>query len=214
MAVYLFFDESGDLAFSQAGSRYFFFGAITTRSPELLTNPLCQLQYELLASGMEIERFHASEDRQAVRDRVFEIISKVGGFEFDVVVIEKRKANPVLHDEVRFYPQFANYLLQYIFARYSDPTEPIVVVTDTLPVKRTRKAVEKAFKGYIAKHLGTRPYTLVHHSSAAHALLQVADYCTWAVHKRWLGDLRSYELIRKFIKSEFDIFKAGEQSFY
>ena len=82
----------------------------------------------------------------------------------------------------------------------------VVVVTDTLPVKRTKRAVEKAFKGYIAQNLGSRPYTLVHHSSAAHACLQIADYCTWAVHRKWQhGDGRSYDLIRPFIRSELEI---------
>jgi len=91
VAVYLFFDESGDLNFTLSGSRYYFFGALTTRTPELLTNPLSKLQYELLAEGVEVERFHASEDRQVVRDRVFAIIREIGGFEFDAVVIDKRK---------------------------------------------------------------------------------------------------------------------------
>lgn len=215
MAVYLFFDESGDLNFSPNGSPYYFFGALTTRKPESLSNPLNRLQYELLAQGVEIERFHASEDRQAVRDQVFGVIQSVGGFEFDVVVIEKRKTHPSLHDEARFYPKFANYLLKYVFARYADPDEPLVVVTDTLPVKRTKRAVEKAFKAYIARHLGERLYTLVHHGSASHACLQVADYCTWAVQKKWQrGDVRSYALIQPFLKSEFDIFWSGAEYFY
>jgi len=215
MAIYLFFDESGDLNFSPNGSSYYFFGALTTRNPELLSNPLSRLQYDLLAEGVELERFHASEDRQAVRDRVFEVITSVGGFEFDVVVIEKRKTHPSLHDEVRFYPKFANYLLRYVFQRYAEVGEPIVVVTDTLPVKRTKRAVAKAFKEYIARNLRDRPYALVHHASASHACLQVADYCTWAVHKKWQSnDRRSYDLIKSFLRSEFDIFASGGEYFY
>ncbi len=103
VALYLFFDESGDLNFSPAGSRYYFFGALTTRDPERLTNPLSRLQYQLLADGLEIERFHASEDRLAVRDRVFDGILATGGFDFDAAVIEKRNARAVLDDEARFY---------------------------------------------------------------------------------------------------------------
>jgi hypothetical protein len=215
LAVYLFFDESGDLHFASGGSKYYFFGALTTRHPELITAPLTGLRYELLAQGVEIERFHAAEDRQAVRDRVFPIIMGAGGFEYDVVVIEKAKANPVLHDPIRFYPQFANYLLKYVFARYIDPKERIVIVTDTLPIEKKRRAVEKAFKFYISANLGARPYTLVHQASAAHACLQAADYLTWAVHKKWShGDLRSYIQIGTAIRSEFEIFAAGSEHFY
>ena len=215
MAVYLFFDESGDFAFSPSGSRYYFFGALTTHDPMPLTHALTALRYQLLGSGLEIERFHAAEDRQAVRDRVFSTIKMVGSIEFDLVAIEKRKANPVLYDPVRFYPQFANYLMKYVFARYADPAEPIVIVTDTIPVQRKRKAVEKAFKTYVSRNLGKRPYTLVHQSSGSHACLQAADYLTWAVHKKWThGDRRSYDMVRHLIRSEFDIFAGGGEYFY
>ena len=147
MALYLFFDESGDLNFSPIGSRYYFFGALTTRDPERLTNPLSRLRYQLLADGLEIERFHASEDRQAVRDRVFEVILATGGFDFDAAVIKKRNARAVLDDEARFYPLFAARLLKHVFDRHPDPDERVVVVTDTLPVKRTKRAVEMATWG-------------------------------------------------------------------
>ncbi len=96
--------------------------------------------------------------------------------------------------------------IKHLFDRHPDPDEQVVVVTDTLPVKRTKRAVEKAFKTYIAQNLGSRSYTIVHHSSAAHACLQVADYCTWAVQRKWQhGDERSYQLIRPFVRSELEI---------
>jgi hypothetical protein len=173
------------------------------------------LRYRLIAEGIEIERFHASEDRQAVRDEVFKILSEGEGFEFDAVVVEKRKVNPVLHDAVRFYPQFANYLLRYVFNRYDDPAERIVVITDTLPIKKRRKAVEKAFKSYIRRQLGARPFSILHHASASHTCLQAADYCNWAIYKKWKdGEHRPHELISHFVRSEFDILARGTERFY
>ena len=112
MTVFLFFDESGNLDFSPSGTKYYLFGALTTRKPGTLLRALSDLRYELISEGTEIEAFHASEDRQAVRDRVFEVLETQGGFAFDCVVIEKRKVNPVLYHPVRFYPQFADYLLK------------------------------------------------------------------------------------------------------
>lgn len=215
MTVYLFFDESGDFNFSAHGSRYYFFGALTTRDPVPLSHPMNELRYRLYAGGLELEYFHAAEDRQAIRDQVFEILTRVGGFEYDVVAIEKRKVDPVLHDERRFYPRFANDLLRYVFDRYADPNQRIVVITDRLPVKKTKQAVEKAFKLYIANNLGARPYSILHHSSAAHPCLQAADYCTWAIQRRWRdGDSRSYDLIKTFVRTEIDIFSAATEVFY
>ncbi|MCK4821137.1 hypothetical protein KA005_35560, partial [bacterium] len=67
MSVFLFFDESGDLNFSPIGSKYYFFGVLTTQFPSQLENALNELRYSLYKDGLDIEYFHASEDRQAVR---------------------------------------------------------------------------------------------------------------------------------------------------
>jgi hypothetical protein len=176
---------------------------------------LSDLRYDLISNGVEIEEFHASEDRQVVRDQVFQILADAGDFDFDAVVVEKRKASPVLHDSIRFYPQFANYLLRYVFKRYADPTERVVVITDTLPVKKRRKAIEKAFKSYIRANLRRRPFSLLHHSSGSHACLQAADYCNWAIYRKWKdGETRPYEMISRFVRSEFEIFARGRKVFY
>jgi len=216
MAIFIFFDESGNLDFSPTGTRYYFFGALTTRTPAKLVGPLNELRYDLIGSGLEIEYFHATEDKQAVRNEVFDRIVKVGSFEYDCIVIEKRKLNPILHIPQRFYPQFASYLLQYIFNRYQDdPAERIVVITDKIPVKRKRKAIEKAFMTYIRQNLQSRPFSILHHRSASHAGLQAADYCNWAIHKKWKdNERRPYNLIRQFIKSELDILQTGSEHFY
>lgn len=215
MPVFLFFDESGDLNFSPIGSKYYFFGVLTTQSPSQLTNALNELRYSLYEDDLGFEYFHASEDRQAVRNQVFNVISSVGEFEFDSIIIEKSKANPVFRDEKRFYPQFANYLLAYVFKRYRDLGERVILITDRLPVKKKRKAVEKTFKSYIARNLGSRPYSILHHSSAAHACLQAADYCMWAVQRKWRNnDERSFKLIEQFVQSEFDIFQYGKMKYY
>ena len=213
--LYLFFDESGDLNFSKNGSPFYYFGALTTLDPLPLSHALTELRYDLIETGLELEKFHAAEDRQAVRDRVFATIAATGGFEYDAVVVEKRKTHPTLQDQVKFYPKLAGYLLQYVFARYPDPSQRIVVVTDRLPVQRKRDVVQKAFKTFIRNRLGERPFAILHHTSAAHPCLQAADYCTWAIHKKWRDkEMRPHAAVRAFIRSEFDIFAVGTEYHY
>lgn len=213
--AYLFVDESGDLNFSPSGSDYYCFGALSIDDPGPLVDAIAHLRYKLLQEGLELSRFHASEDRQMVRDRVFSTICSIGGFEFDSVVVEKRKAYLKFHEAARFYPKFCNYLLEYVLPRWRDRPQRLVVLTDRLPLKRDRKAAEKTIKTAIRRQLGEREFTLLHSASAAEPCLQVADYCLWAVHRKWeRHDLRSYELIRPFVRSEFDIFRWGRQRFY
>ncbi len=214
MALYLFFDESGNLDFSGKGTKFFAFGCLTTKDPASLLHPLAALRYQLLEEGVDLECFHAAEDRQSVRNTVFAILAEVGGFEFDAVLIEKSKTPAALHDPPHFYPRFARDLLARVFLRFQNH-EPIILVTDRLPIKRKRQAVEKALRSFLRNDLGSRPFTIVHHSSASHLCLQAADYCMWAIYRKWsLGDDRSYNLIRSFVRSEVDILQATNEHFY
>lgn len=74
--TYIFLDEAGNLAFSSNGTRFFVLGALMMGRPSRLYADLAHLKYELIEQGINIEHFHAAEDSQFVRDRVFEIIQR------------------------------------------------------------------------------------------------------------------------------------------
>jgi hypothetical protein len=95
--LYLFLDESGDFNFSATGTKYFTFTAITKGRPFAGDEPLSSLKYDLIECGFAIECFHAAEDRQIVRDKVFQILSNnLGTVRIDSLIIEKRKTGPAL----------------------------------------------------------------------------------------------------------------------
>ncbi|MBP7675536.1 MAG: hypothetical protein KBB14_04375 [Thermoanaerobaculia bacterium] len=82
----------------------------------------------------------------------------------------------------------------------------IIVITDRLPLKSRRGAIEKAIKQTLAKVLprGTS-YRVLHHASMSASLLQAADYCNWAVfRKAERADDRSYSLIEGSISFVFN----------
>jgi hypothetical protein len=209
VAVYLFFDESGNLDFSTNGSRHFCFGVLTLRDPVTLTAALAELRYSLLAQGLELELFHAAEDRQAVRDQVFATMARVGGLELDLLVADKRAMHPVLRDPFEFYCRHGYVVLEAALDRVRHLDETLVIVTDTLPLHRERKALAKAFRMAIRNSLGDQRFEIAHHSSTAHAGLQAVDYCTWALQRKLRGDGRSYELIREWIRSEWEADGVG-----
>jgi uncharacterized protein DUF3800 len=203
MAVFLFVDESGDFDFGQSGSRFFLFGVLSTRRPATFEAVLTKLRYELLEEGHEIECFHATDDRQIVRDRVFAVLGDAAPFDLDFLIVEKQSVPEPWRDPARFYPRLGHVLIQRVLARYASDDERIVVVTDRIPIKRQRNAVEKAFKTSIRQTLGDRTFSIVHHASSAHAALQAVDYCVWAVQRKLRnGDGRSYQLIAEWIRSE------------
>ena len=216
--LYVFLDEAGDFNFSATGTKFFTFTTITKTRPFSWDTPLISLKYDLIEVGLDIEYFHAAEDRQAVRDQVFTIIgNNLENLRIDSLVIEKRKTGPVLQELEKFYPRMIGYLIRYVLEpRNLKDYEEVIVITDSIPVSRKREAIEKAVKQTLSRMLpnGTR-YKILHHASKSCTGLQIADYCNWAIFRKWeRGDLRSYELIRSGIRSEFDIFKSGPRHYY
>lgn len=216
--LYIFLDEAGDFNFSANGSKYFTMGCVSRERPFGDYSEFVNLKYDLVEHGMNIEYFHASEDRQAVRDQVFDIIARnLAGMRVDAVVVEKRKTGPGLYEPSKFYPRMLGYLLRYVLQGHSlDRYKEVVVFTDRIPLKGKRDAVEKTVKTTLANMLPkSARYRLLHHDSKSNFQLQIADYCTWAIHRKWSrNDSRSYDVISPAVKSEFDIFRNGMRYYY
>jgi hypothetical protein len=58
-------------------------------------------------------------------------------------------------------------------------------------------------------------YRVLHHASKSNLELQVADYCNWAVFRKWeRGDLRSYAVVSQAVLSETDVYHGDETAYY
>ncbi len=216
--LYLFLDEAGNFDFSPNGTKYFVLSALSKERPFNAYQELTELKYELVEQGQKIEYFHASEDRQAVRDRVFDIIGRhLEGVRIDSLVIEKRKTGPALQAVSQFYPRMLGYLLRHVLRTVPlSQYREVIVFTDAIPVNKRRNAVEKAVKQTLARMLPrSARYRLLHHDSKSNLDLQIVDYCNWAIYRKWnSGDERSHKLIRSAIASEFDFFRRGARYYY
>lgn len=58
------------------------------------------------------------------------------------------------------------------------------IIVDTVPDRQQQTALRQTLKQKAEEVLGQVPFSIDHHSSAAHALLQAADYCAWATYKK------------------------------
>lgn len=188
------------------------------RRPFRLHTAFDTYKYDLIEAGYNMEYFHCSHDNQHVTRRVFEIIeSNLSAIRVDGLLIEKCKTNPSLQEPKTFYPKMLGYLLPYVISAYSVETiSEVVVITDRIPIHKKRNAVEKAVKTTLAERLPIGvSYRVMHHESRSHYGLQLADYCNWAIFRKWeRRDKRFYKKIHPAIKSEFDIFRSGDTNFY
>lgn len=224
--LFIFLDESGNLDFSSSGTKYFSLTAVCTFLPTLGRQPFYELLYEMCDAGNGQECFHATEDKQEVRDAVFERIAALAdGFEIHSIIAEKRKAHPSLYrkwvfkkdkkvnvkDASKFYDFVCGTLLGYIFRSPGlSRAGKIVVVLSYLFDKPKNTALEASLR--IRLRNDTKlPFCIYFHQTKADMNCQIADYCGWAVTIKWeRGERRSYELITTHLKSEFDVFRRGD----
>lgn len=228
--LYIFLDESGNLDFSTKGSRFWSLTALCTSDPANGRNAFLSLHYELAAQGSGIEYFHATEDKQAVRDLVFgEIIRLKDGCEVHTILAEKRRAHPSLYksnrmvkgkvkevsQETKFYSLVCRTLLKFIMNRSAfSETSSFVIVLSSIFNNEKHAQIEGALKTAL-KELTSKPFCVYFRANKSDINCQIADYCGWAIYVAWeRSEKRPLEKIEKIVKSQFDLFRIGTRTFY
>lgn len=158
--------------------------------------------------------FHATEDKQDVRNEVFKIISTMREIVVHSIIVRKNRTHPNLYPPEKFYPKISSFLIDYIQKRYR--FSKLCVMFNGSPVDKKKQAMLKGLKEEISKKGISREYYIYFPNSSTERMLDVADYICWAIAKKWeKNDERSYDMISKFLGTgEKDIFRNGERDFY
>lgn len=181
-----------------------------------LAADLLSLRRELIAAGeSERNKLHATTDSQPVRDRVFEILGD-HKFRVDTTLLEKSKAQPQTRlDEPTFYQYAWYYHFKHIGQQIMRGADKTLIMAAALGSKRTRAAFKQAVNNTIQQIVPRDRWEVGFMESSQEPMLWAADYCAWAVQRKWeREDLRSYSLIEKKISTEFDLWKHGVRHFY
>jgi hypothetical protein len=219
---YVFGDEAGTLQFNPKASRYFILTTVTL--PDCTTgDELLKLRRDLAWEGVESHpEFHASEETQEVRDRVFDVLDPLD-FRVDATIFEKRKALPRNRQSEAYFYQFAwfyhlRYLCQF---RLNQPDLRLLVIPATLGGRGKRQeAFAGAVRSVVYQVAAVAEAQCAFWMGRSDPCLWLADYCCWAIQRKWehtwqgSPDVRSYDRIRSKIKSEFDIFALGTTTYY
>ena len=111
--LYLFIDEGGNFDFSVNGTTYFMLTCLIEERPFPTYDKLRALRYDLLEDGINIEYFHATEDKQNVRDKVFSIINEsLEHVKICSMIAQKNKTNPSLQEASKFYSHVFHMLMK------------------------------------------------------------------------------------------------------
>ncbi|MBI4136262.1 MAG: DUF3800 domain-containing protein [Candidatus Vogelbacteria bacterium] len=244
--LYIFIDESGNFDFTPTGTKYFVLTAVSTIAPLKSRDELLRKVHELKYAEWGMSQledyylqpdyyFHASEDKQEIRDWVYAAIKKLDDIEIDTISAQKNKTNPSLYtrfelipnskeflpvktvrSEELFYDKMSRMLLQYIFRRHehTGDIEKIIVVLGSLFTKAKRGYVFKSLGQYLKQNF-KKTFHIYFRSSASDINCQIADYCAWAVYvKAEKGERRPWEEVKGKVKSHFDVFARGNTEYY
>lgn len=216
MAVlYVFIDVSGNYDFADTGTKYLVLTSVTCSDicPGIIELYTCK--HTLIGGGFDIEYFHAAEDKQNVRNQVFDIISKLNHMRIDSVIVQKSKV-PVSHQNVsQIYPAMVDKLFRdslgntdFEIKKY----DKIFIFMDRESAHaKDREPFIKGVKKYLSQQLSKVPYRILMHSSMSHMYLQIVDYCSWAIYRKWeINDLRPYEKVNGLLRSELLLYEDKE----
>lgn len=161
------------------------------------------------------DAFHATEDAQAVRDEVFDQI-RHRDLRVDATILEKAKASPKLRlDEATFYRYAWFYHMKHVAPRIATPQDELLVIGASLGTKKKQHLLTQAIEEVVGQTVRSTRVQVHAWPAASDPCLQVADYCCWAIGRKWeRGDTRSYDLIADKIASEFDLFTRGSTRYY
>lgn len=226
--LFMFIDEGGNFDFSPSGSSFYSLTSLVTHNPSILIDELNDKRFSIL-SKLELgglgdiyleeklsRKYHASEDKQVVRDEVFKIIQKAERnlIRAISVVAQKNKTNPSIRDEVSFYGKLVMPLLKFALKGYR--FSHLVIFLDNSPINKRKSALLKNIKKTLSNEFPNNTYSVYCVPSESNYMLQVADYINWAIFRKWESkDERSYVLIKSYLeKEELDIFARGDTTYY
>lgn len=218
MRKFLFADEAGDFEFKDKPnvSRYFIICTVACDGCDY-AHALMDLRRELAWRKAPLgDYFHACEDKQEVRNAVFDAISRFD-IRVDATILEKRKAQPQTRSSAPCFYQYGWYyhLKHVAAALLGAPANELMVTAASVGTRRSQAAFTTTVNNVVQQTARRTTWATYFCPSAADPCLQVADYCAWAIQRKWeRSDLRSYDRIRSKIRSEYDLWARGSRYYY
>lgn len=215
--AFIFADEAGDFkfAFGPNISRYFIICTMRVTSCEIGAD-LHDLRRRMLVRGIELgPKFHAATDPPPIRNEVYNLIDKYQ-FRVDATILEKSKARPYTRpDEATFYQYAWFYHGKYIIPHTINQGHNLLVTAAALETKNGKAAFKNAFNNVMQQVTSGPTIATDFPLSASEPCLQAADYCAWAIQRKWeRNDLTRLNQLGDRVATQFDLWRWGNTHYY
>ncbi|WP_102957760.1 DUF3800 domain-containing protein [Mangrovicella endophytica] len=207
---YLFSDEAGDFEFAAKPnvSKYLIICTVCTPSLDV-GGALVDLRHDLIRKQHDLgDCFHATSDKQEVRDAVYDTLT-AHEFTVQAQICDKSKAyDRVKESRERFYKYPWYYLLKHGVSKHVPQGSHLYATAASIGTKKERQTYINNIKDVLWQNVRGATFSVDFRPAMADPCLQVADYCAWAIQRKWeRGDRRSYDLIRSRITYEYSLWR-------
>lgn len=174
------------------------------------------LRRDMVWRGLPVqEEFHATEDKNVVREEVYGFLAGQN-FRVDSTLLEKAKAQPQTRQTPdRFYKYAWYYHFKHVGPRLLRDKTELMITAAALGTKKGQAVYTAAVNEILQQTVQRQQWRTFFPRAVADPCLQVADYCAWAIQRKWeKGDTRWYEMIEDKIETEFDLWRNGTTLYY
>jgi hypothetical protein len=201
--VYLFGDEAGNFDFSRHPSASRYFILVTVAMGDCQAGDRLQaLRRRLAWRGVHLGAvLHASEDPQPVRDEVFTTLLRCD-MRIDATIVTKASMPVDMRDPHLLYRYAWHEHFARIAGEVAGTGDRLLAVASDLGTRKRRGAFHLAVDDAV-RASARCAHRVAFWPNMSEPCLVVADYCTWAIQRRWeRDDDRSHRLIADKIASE------------
>ena len=137
-------------------------------------------------------------------------------FRIDATIVEKRKTQSHIQRNSEYFYKLAWFMhFKYVAPKIVKPRDQLLVIAASIGTKKRQRGIRLGIADVVNQVTPISRWEVGFWPANSDPCLQVADYCTWAIQRKWeKNDTRSYDLIKDKIVSEYDIFKTGSTYYY
>jgi hypothetical protein len=137
-------------------------------------------------------------------------------FRVDATLLEKTKAQPQTRtSDATFYHFAWYYHFRHVGPLIMAGANKVLITAASLGSKKTKATFKECVNNCVQQILPRTKWEASFIESSKDPLLWAADYCAWAIQRKWeMKDDRSHSLIKRKISTEFDLWKFGTVHYY
>ncbi len=205
---YVFLDESGELGFKSASSRYFVISLLSCDEGEIYTlkRIIRKVRAKIIKKKLKkYPELKGNNSNDKIRMEILRRFNKTNS-EIFVIILEKSKVYEYLKSKKN---KLYNYIANLILNECSLANKDVYLIVDK---SKSNRSLREDFDNYVRKNLNEKnpscKLLIKHENSQNEECLQVLDFISWAIFRNYeYKDPTFMDLIKDKITIKKEVFE-------